>query len=118
MDGTGMEVSFGVGPGFIPDYLALVGDTADGIRWHPRHSTVGSQVHDADLVVIRPHRADTRRPSGLDVQVRGEKALAANLAAHRQEAILYRELATLRLDVRLFETLAELEWRGVRQKEF
>jgi 5'-3' exonuclease len=51
-----------------------------------------------------------------EVTVRGAKALAASLAEHREAALLYRQLATLRLDVPLPEDLAQLEWQGVRRE--
>ena len=115
LDEAGVEVKFGVGPGSIPDYLALVGDAADGIPGIPQWGAKST----AQVLWRYGHIARIPDdPSDWDVQVRGAKALAANLAAHRQEAMLYRELATLRLDVPLFETLADLEWRGVRRKEF
>jgi 5'-3' exonuclease len=53
-----------------------------------------------------------------EVRVRGAKAVAASLAQRRDEAMLYRELATLRLDVPLPETLEQLEWGGVLRQDF
>ena len=53
-----------------------------------------------------------------DVKVRGAAAIATSLAAHREEAKLYRELATLRLDVPLAESLDQLAWQGVRNPDF
>ena len=53
-----------------------------------------------------------------DVKVRGAKSMAATLAEHRGDAALYKELATLRLDVPLTESLDDLEWKGARQTAF
>ncbi len=53
-----------------------------------------------------------------DVKVRGATAIADSLAERREEAKLYRELATLRVDVPLAETLDQLEWKGVRRPGF
>jgi 5'-3' exonuclease len=100
---------FGVEPRQIPDYLALVGDTADGIPGLPgwgakstaavlsRHGTIDSIPRDAD---------------DWDVRVRGAARLAERLRAHRDDALLYRRLATLRTDVPLTETVDDLAWRG------
>ena len=52
------------------------------------------------------------------MELRGAAAIASSLEEHREEALLYRELATLRLDVVLEETLDQLEWQGVRRRDF
>jgi hypothetical protein len=56
-------------------------------------------------------------PASWDVVVRGRDRLAASLLAHREEAALYRRLATLRTDVPLAEGVEQLEWRGARRRE-
>ena len=53
-----------------------------------------------------------------DVALRGARAIAASLAEHRQDALLYKKLATLRVDVPIKETLAQLEWHGVRRQDY
>lgn len=57
-------------------------------------------------------------PAQWEVELRGADAIASSLVEHGEEALFYRELATLREDVGLPETLAQLEWRGVRRPEF
>lgn len=109
LDEAGVEAKFGVAPGSIPDYLALVGDSADGIPGIPRWGAKSAAA------VLSHYRRLERIPDAVeqwDVQVRGAPALARNLAEMRAEALLYRELATLRTDVELDEELEDLEWRG------
>lgn len=100
---------FGVPPASIPDYLALVGDTADGIPGVPRWGKKAAATllaHYGHLEAI-PHD-DTRWA----VQIRGSRALAEELARHFTASLLYRDLATLRLDVPLAESLDDLRYRG------
>jgi 5'-3' exonuclease len=109
LDEAGVNRKFGVGPRSIPDWLALVGDSADGIpgisRWGAKSaSTVLARYERLEAI---PARADD-----WDVEVRGAKALAATLQAGRESASLYRELARLRFDVPIEETLDDLRWRG------
>ena len=114
LDEGGVRSEFGVSPQSIPDYLALVGDSADGIpgvpRWGPKSSAE----------VLRRYRTIGRIPadsSEWEVEPRGAMAMAASLAEHREEAGLYKTLTTLRLDVPLEEALDELRWQGVRQRD-
>ena len=105
---------FGVGPASIPDFLALVGDTADGIPGVPRwgEKSAGAVLaHYGHLDAIPEHAFQWK------VSVRGATALADSLRAHKGDALLYRTLATLRRDVPLPETLADLAWGGVRAEE-
>ena len=115
LDEAGVKEKFGVAPESIPDYLALVGDAADGIpgipRWGARTS---AQI--LDRYYHLENIPDD--PEAWEVSVRGARAVADSLAQHREETLLYRKLATLRLDVPLAETLADLEWRGVKKSEF
>lgn len=108
-DEKGVWEKFGIGPASIPDYLALVGDTADGIPGIPgwgAKSTATVLAHYGHLEAIPDD------PEKWEVSVRGAKRLAGNLAAERDEAGLYKRLATLRTDVPLKESLTDLEWRG------
>ena len=108
-DEAGVVARFGVGPRSIPDYLALVGDSADGFPgikgWGEKASgaVLGRYEH---LERIPVNAADW------EVPVRGAARLAAALAEHRALAVLFRTLATLRTDVPVFASLAELRWRG------
>ncbi|HEX6813046.1 MAG TPA: 5'-3' exonuclease H3TH domain-containing protein [Planctomycetota bacterium] len=111
LDEAGVRAKFGVGPASIPDLLALVGDDQDGIPGLPRwggKSAAAVLAHYGHLEQIPDD------PAAWEVSVRGADALAASLAAHRAEARLYKQLATLRTDVPLAESLDELQWRGVR----
>jgi 5'-3' exonuclease len=109
-DESGIEAKFGVGPGSIPDLLALVGDSADGIPGIPKW---GMKSAGAVLSVYRTIDAIPDDASTWTVKVRGAAALAESLASRREQARLYRTLATLRTDVPLPEqSLDELRWRG------
>ncbi len=100
---------FGVLPASIPDYLALVGDTADGIPGVPRWGKKAAGV----LLQHYGHLESIPHDDALwQVPVRGSRALAAELAQHYTAALLYRELATLRRDVPLLEPLDALRYRG------
>lgn len=114
-DEAGIEQKFGVPPESIADLLALVGDTADGI---PGISRWGMKSAAAVLSVYRHIDAIPDDAAAWTVKVRGAKVLADNLAAAREQARLYRTLATLRLDVPLPQTdLDELRWRGAKRAE-
>ena len=104
---------YGVPPASIPDWLALVGDDADGIPGIPRWGAKSS----ATVLRRYGHIADIPDDETTwDIKVRGAKALAANLRERREDAELYRLLATLREDVPLTETLDDLRWRGGRNE--
>jgi 5'-3' exonuclease len=109
LDADGVTRKFGVGPRSIPDWLALVGDSQDGIPGIPRWGAKSSAA-----VLARYEHLDAipDDPEDWDVTVRGAAALAASLASRRSDALLYRELATLRRDVPIEEALDEIEWRG------
>lgn len=109
LDEAGVIRKFGVRPGSIPDWLALVGDTADGIPGIPRW---GGKSASAVLARYQVLEAIPASVEDWDVDVRGAKALAATLEAGRERAHLYRELARLRFDVPIEETLDDLRWRG------
>ena len=114
-DGGGVWTRFGVTPASIPDYLALVGDSADGYPGLPgwgKTSTAAAVGRYGTLEAI-PARA-----SAWDVPVRGAVRLAATLRECWQEALLYRELARLCRDVPLARALDDLRWRGARRGEY
>ena len=112
---AGVVEKFGVPPESIADYLALVGDSADGIPGVPRWG-----AKSASTLLARYGNIEAIPDSEMlwDVKVRGAKSMAGTLAEHRADAALYKELATLRLDVPLSESLDELEWRGARRTAF
>ena len=114
LDEAGVIEKFGVPPASIPDWLALVGDTADGIPGIPRWGEKAASTLLARFGRIEDIPDD---PSRWGVAVRGALALAASLAARREDAALYKTLATLRRDVPLSESLEDLEWKGARREE-
>jgi 5'-3' exonuclease len=114
LDEPGVVAKFGVPPGSIADWLALVGDSADGYPGVPRW---GAKSAAAVLAVYQHINAIPDDARWWRVPVRGAAALAESLRAHRQEAALYRELATLRTDVPLTEEIDDLRWRGARREE-
>jgi 5'-3' exonuclease len=112
LDEQGVVEKFGVPPTSIPDWLALVGDTSDGYPGVPRWGAKSA----AAVLSVYPHlEAIPDRESEWHVSVRGAAALAASLRDHRDDAYLFRRLATLRTDVPLVERLEDLRWRGARR---
>jgi 5'-3' exonuclease len=109
MDDQAVLAKVGVEPASIPDYLALVGDDADGIPGIPRW---GAKSTATVLAHYRHLEAIPADPSDWAVKVRGAKTLAANLEAQREDAALYKTLATLRTDVPPEESLEDLRWKG------
>lgn len=115
LDEEGVWAKFGVGPASIPDYLALVGDTADGIPGVPGWGAKSSAAVLARYGSLDAIPADV---DDWDVTVRGSARLAESLAAHREDAQLFRTLTTLRLDAPVGEDLEALRWEGVHRDEF
>ncbi len=114
LDEKGVKEKFGVLPESIPDWLGLVGDTADGI---PGIRGWGAKSSSRVLARYR-HIEDIPEEAFLwKVKVQGAKRLAANLRSHREEVRLYRLLATLRTDVPLTEELEDLRWKGARKEK-
>ncbi len=113
-DRAGVLEKFGVAPASIPDWLALVGDDADGIPGVPRW---GARSAATVLARYEHLEAIPDGESQWGVAVRGAAALAQSLRQHRAEAALYRLLATLRTDVPLAEHPDDLRWRGAPRAE-
>ena len=111
-DEKGVVEKFGVGPASIPDYLALVGDTADGI---PGVQGWGAKSTATVLARWKHIEAIPDDPGEWQVTVRGAARLAERLAAARDEVALYKTLAILRTDAPLTESLDDLQWRGARR---
>ena len=109
LDEAGVKKKFGVSPKSIPDWLALVGDSADGIPGVPRWG-----AKSASAVLGKYAHIEEIPSSELSwkVKVRGASSLSQSLEGLRKEAELYRKLATLRVDVPLKETLKDLEWKS------
>jgi 5'-3' exonuclease len=108
-DEAGIVKKFGVSPASIPDYLALVGDTADG---YP--GLAGWGAKSAAAVLAKFGHIENIPADYRDWRVNAGKAstLAQTLADQREFAILFRTLATLRTDIPLFEDVEQLRWSG------
>ena len=114
IDEAGVIEKFGIPPSSIPDWLALVGDDADGYpglpRWGAR-SAASVLAHYGHIESIPDEVTKWK------VNVRGAAALAESLRAGRADVALYKTLATLREDVPLTESLDDLRWQGARREQ-
>lgn len=110
-DEAGVEAKFGVKPSSIPDYLAMVGDSADG---YPGVQGWGEKA--AAAVFSRyPHLEDIPKDwHDWNAGIRRARPLAESLFGSWNDALLFRDLATLRFDVPVFESTEELRWQGPR----
>ncbi|MXW36302.1 MAG: flap endonuclease [Chloroflexi bacterium] len=108
-DAAAVEERFGVPPVSIPDYLALTGDSADGF---PGLKGWGAKSSSTVLARYGHIEAIPLDPSEWDVTVRGAARLATALADGYDEAMLFRDLATLRTSAPVFESVEELRWTG------
>ena len=109
-DETGVATKFGVNPQSIPDYLAVVGDSADGFPgvagWGPKAAAlVLSHYPHIELI---PKDWQQWHPS-----IRKARVLSESLFSAWSDALLFRTLATLRRDVPVFDTVEDLRWKGV-----
>jgi len=110
-DEAGVKAKFGVGPESIPDYLALVGDSADG---YPGISGWGEKAAGSVLAQYRHLENVPKDWSEWNPAIRRARPLAESLFGAWEEALLFRRLATLRLDVPVFDSVDELRWLGPR----
>ena len=108
-DEAGVIQKFGVPPASIPDYLALVGDAADGYPGLPGWGAKSSAAVLAKFGHIETIPADCRE---WGVNAANAGALAATLSRERESALLFRTLATLRTDIPLFADVDDLRWHG------
>jgi 5'-3' exonuclease len=106
---AGVVEKFGVRPESIPDYLALVGDTADGFPGLPGW---GAKAAASVLSIYGHFENIPKNVKDWDASIRNSQKLGQILFDSWDEAILFRTLATLRLDIKLFDTVDELRWRG------
>jgi 5'-3' exonuclease len=113
-DEAGVVAKFGVPPASIPDYLALVGDAADGYPGLP-----GWGAKSASAVLARFSHLEQIPDDYRDwqVNVMNPAALARTLSRERDRALLFRTLATLRTDIDLFRSVDELEWKAATRRE-
>ena len=107
-DRDGVIAKFGVPPESIPDYLALVGDSADGFPGVPRWGAKSAAAVLARYGAIEKIPEDA---GAWDVDVRGATALAATLVEQRDDALLFKTLATLRDDAEV-GAVDDWRWRG------
>jgi 5'-3' exonuclease len=108
-DEAGVRAKFGVGPESIPDYLALVGDAADGypgLRGWGAKSAAGVLARFSRLEAI----PEDWRAWGANVM--NPAALSRTFVRDREQALLFRRLATLRVDIPLFDGIDDLRWKG------
>jgi len=108
-DEAGVSAKFGVPPASIPDYLALVGDTADGFPGLPGW---GAKSAAAVLAKYGHLEAIPADPRAWNVNVASAARLGQTLERERESALLFRTLATLRTDIHLFDDVDELRWSG------
>ncbi|RPJ50643.1 MAG: flap endonuclease [Chloroflexi bacterium] len=113
IDEAGVQVKYGVRPQSIPDWLALVGDSADGFPGIPGW---GEKSASAVLSQYGHLESIPEDPQGWGLSAGRAARLAESLADGRQDASLFRRLATLREDVPIQESLADLEWKGAREQ--
>ena len=109
LDEPGVILKFGVSPASIPDYLALVGDAADGYPGLPGWGAKSSAAVLAKFLHIESIPADCR---DWRVNAANTSALADTLCREREHAMLFRTLATLRIDIPLFDDVDQLRWSG------
>jgi len=108
-DEAGVIAKFGIRPSSIPDYLAVVGDSADG---YPGIAGWGSKAA-AAIFSRYPHLEDIPQDwRHWDPMVRRARPLAESLFGAWKDALLFRTLATLRVDVPVFTSIDDLLWRG------
>jgi 5'-3' exonuclease len=108
-DEAGVVARFGVSPKSIPDYLAVVGDSADGFPGVTGWGEKGA----AATLSIYPHLEDIPREwQKWDPAIKKARKLSETLFATWDDALLFRTLATLRLDAPVFENVDELRWQG------
>ncbi len=113
IDEAGVIEKFGVKPQSIPDWLALVGDSADGFPGVPGWGAKSSSMVLARFEHIESIPKDSTKWKLNAISAGRAASLAESLAQHHEEAMLFRKLATLRKDVPLKETLDDLKWQGV-----
>ena len=109
----GVIEKFGVPPESIPDFLALVGDSADG---YPGIQGWGEKSTSTVLANYRHIESIPNDPAKLGLGLGRATTLLENLRNNYKDALLFRELSTLRRDVPIKENLADLKWRGATAK--
>jgi 5'-3' exonuclease len=112
-DAAGVVEKFGVKPQSIPDYLAVVGDSADGF---PGVRGWGAKAA-ASALSCYPHLQDIPKDwKEWHPSIKKARVLSESLFGSWNDALLFRTLATLRLDVPVFDTVEDLRWKGPREE--
>jgi 5'-3' exonuclease len=116
IDEAAVIAKYGVAPASIPDYLAVVGDSADGFPGIPNWGEKS-----AALVLTQYQKLEAIPKDAAQWQVNGIRpgraaSLVDSLTGHWEDALLFRRLATLRADVPLKETIQDLQWQGAHQE--
>jgi len=109
LNDKGVIGKFGVSPESIPDFLALVGDSADG---YPGIQGWGEKSTSTVLAKYKHIESIPKDPSQLGLSLGRATTLLENLQKNYEDALLFRELSTLRKDVPLKENLDDLKWIG------
>ena len=112
LDEKGVVEKFGVSPQSIPDWLALVGDSADGYPGIPGWGAKSTSAVLSKFKHIESIPDDAGKWRLKSISPGRASSLTESLSQRREEALLYRQLATLRDDVPLEEKLGDLKWRG------
>ena len=112
IDEAGVIEKYGVSPKSMPDWLALVGDSADGYPGIPGWGAKSAAVVLAHYKHMEKIPDDPGKWKVDSISAGRAATLAASLAGRREEALLYKKLATIREDVPLTEKLADLKWQG------
>ena len=116
IDEAGVVEKFGVRPQSMPDWLALVGDSADGYPGIPGWGAKSAATVLAHYEHMESILDDPLKWKLSSISPGRAASLAGSLSQRRQEALLYKKLATVREDVPLKEKLADLKWQGARHR--
>ena len=116
IDEAGVVEKFGVRPQSIPDWLALVGDSADGYPGIPGWGAKSASVVLSHYRHMESIPDDPVKWKLSSISPGRAASLAESLSQRREEALLYKKLATVREDVPLKEKLADLKWQGARRR--
>ena len=113
LDEAAVQKKFGVGPESIPDYLALVGDSSDGYPGLPGWGAKSTAAVLAKYRKLEMIPADWRE---WRVNAANAASLAATFEREKELAFLFKDLATLRTDIPVFDSIDELEWNGPTER--
>jgi 5'-3' exonuclease len=116
IDEAGVVEKYGVRPSSIPDWLALVGDSADGYPGVPGWGAKSASVVLAHYKHLELIPDDPGKWKVESISTGRAASLAESLSQRREEAKLYKTLASVRYDVPLAEKLADLKWQGARER--